>query len=92
MFMVLGLKDAEARLCELRTPRRRSLGLRAQLLAEASPCLLWPEGGKAPGIQPVTQPALPSLSLHQPPFIISFYWDGFFGSLIIGILALFAGL
>lgn len=50
------------------------------------------KGAKRRGVQPVTQPALPSLSLHQPPFIISFYWDGFFGSLIIGILALFAGL
>ena len=92
MFMVLGLKDAEAGLCELRTPRRQSLGLRAQLLADASPVSCGQKGAKRRGVQPVTQPALPSLSLHQPPCFVSFYWDGFFGSLIIGILALFAGL
>lgn len=38
-------------------------------------CLLWfirPKGGKALGCSPRHSATLPSLSLHQPPFIISF--------------------
>lgn len=92
MSVVLILKDSEAQLCELHASQRRSLGLRAQLLGDAYSDSFGQKGAKHCGVHPVTQPRSPHFPFISRLSLYLFYWDGFFGSLIIGILALFAGL
>lgn len=92
MSVVLILKDSGARLCELHASQRRSLGLRAQLLVDAYSAPFGQKRAKHWGVHPVTQPRSPHFPFISRLSLHLFYWGGFFGSPIIGILALFAGL